>query len=290
MPKDKIAVDKLIEGMEFENDAEREAVVKALSRDKNLDLSSERYMLRADYSRQSDALSKEKTEAERKAKEADVFKQTLMEWEREQKPKFEYLEYLESLGIEPKVGVVPDVNKPPTPPPAIDRAALTKELSGHFVSVEAAAPFLRFQAQLQPTLIDLQSKHQALFGKAPEAMRPMVDEFMAGVGEGKYQFDINTFEQYAAERFHFADREKELADKSLEDRAQKMADEKYAAMVSTQGFPAPTGDAPQSVLLEDTFRTAQGRADLNQAPNNATLAQFAQANAELERAGVKLYQ
>lgn len=185
--------------------------------------------------------------------------------------------YLATQGIDPATVPGATVVSPPPPAPSAfswDEAMKDPKFNEHFVPRKEAMETAQTILDINDIQHNLNLRHRKLFGTDIEDFRTLRTEAMAA----KKHLDI-----YADEKFGFAKREQELSEKALEERAQKMADEKYQQLVSRTGLPQPTNEIGDAPIFSDKFadhgtvseseqdRAAVNRAMqfINQNPNHA---------------------
>lgn len=155
--------------------------------------------------------------------------------------------YLVSQGIDP--ATVPGLGTT-TPPPAAPNAFSWKEAMADpeftktFIPREEATRTAETILQLGDIQHRINLRNRKLNGTDIEDFAALRTEAMAAK---------KPLEEYANEKFGFSAKEQELADKALEDRAQKMAEERYAALVSRTGLPQPTADLGETAVFSDNF-------------------------------------
>ncbi len=228
-------------------------------------------MMRSDYSRAQDEVKSAKEAAEAKQQEANNTISEWTKWYNEEFPKNErYLSekeeaerklvmlngYLASQGINP---LEVDTTKPPVAEPFdLDKVLNDPKFKQNYVPREEAQQSLQAVMQINDLQHQINLRHRKLVGTDIDDFATLRNEAFAA----KKPLDA-----YADEKYQFTAKEQALADKALEDRAERMAQEKLAALISKQGIPQPQGDMAEegANLFGDQFtnntKVSEGEAD-----------------------------
>lgn len=217
-------------------------------------------------------------EAAATAKEAEANEQIngWLKWYQEENPKVTQYQseaqaerqkalmlsnYLVAQGIDPATAIAgyqPAAAPPPPPAPAAfswEEATKDPKFNEYFVPRKEAQETAQTILQLNDIQHRINLRNRKLFGTDIDDFATLRNEAMAAK---------KPLEEYANEKLGFAKKEGELAEKALEDRAQKMADEKYQALVSRTGLPQPSGEVEAPIFSDafgDNTKVSEGDAD-----------------------------
>lgn len=242
-----------------------------------------------------------KLAAEEKAKNTDTYFQTLTQWEKDEKKtlaaetarRTAYEAYLKDIGVEPETalsiagaGVQPSARKASEPvidPKIFEEQKLLREQVTATASMLADLPF-----ELQM----ISNKHAELYnGKLPppEVMSKLKETYL----NPQTTKPLMTL---AAEEFHFADREKQLADEQLEKRVEQMLAEKTMKWESEHKLPTgalsaaetePAVNMTSEKFASDIKRSSDADISL---VSERDLAAFAAAEQDLAASGIRMTQ
>lgn len=320
---------KYVDSLELD-DAEKSAMQKIFAKEKNVAEMNRGYSARDEASRLMDEGTKAKTEAEvakqaaaTEKAEADRIKaetialdqknkdwaaalrkyetetqQTQTERDALAAEKVAYEAYLESIGVEPSFALsgkqpikppAPALKEPPVlvadpPKPVVDPDAMKD-----YLKRDDVVPAVNLLSNLPFELSAIHFQHQDLYGKpAPIAEMKKVQEAYLNPQNSRPLSEI------AAETFHFADREKELSEQALEERAKTMAQEMYTKRLSELHLPSAAIDQIPSDMSSAVkfaskgFSENSGRAtEANTGVSEEEMQQFLQIDQELAAQGIR---
>jgi hypothetical protein len=280
----KVEKEKLMEGLAFGSEEEKKAFESLLSNEKNLETMSERYMMRSDYSRQSDEARRAKESAEARERDAEAYRQTVAEYEQsvlgDLDAKEKYEAYLKTIGVDASkalAGIGQEAPKPQSP--TFDAEAMKKEFAKEFMPAAQVGQLGNLLLDTQFGLTELVAEHIRLFGVPPPNLEEVRLEFLS-------KDNKRGLKEIGAEKFHFAERQKEIADKTLAEEIDRRVQETLTAERSKQGLPAPVEDVPQSIVFEDKF--AEGAAQSDHDRNRAMIDAALTADRELAQQGIRI--
>lgn len=210
-----------------------------------------------------------------------------------------YEKYLENIGVQPSYALEgvelpkppvkqePPVNQPPAIDPALFDGYVKKE--DYYKEV---APAVKLLSNLPFELTTLNFKHMELYGKPVPST-----ELNAVQQEYLDPKNVRSLSDIAAERLHFADREKELSEQAINERVKKEAEEMFTKRMSELQLPGASIDAisanggiDQSALhfSSKAFAENAKRASSSDAGVSAEEIQmFIEADAELAAKGIR---
>lgn len=228
--------------------------------------------------------------------------QTQLEREEFAAKNLAYEAYLKEIGVTDTAAVLagrmpaPRVAAPPPPPAArvpgnepppapgmdtkfVERYEAFEKQAGSAVSLLANLPF---------EIDELQSTHEALYGKRIPGAKLMELR-------GKYLDQQNTksLMDLAREDFHFADREKELQEQAIEERAKQMAETMFAKRIDELHLPSALLDRTTAEPIvqfgskEFTENGARATESIASTVDQKQLDAFIAADAELAAAGIR---
>ncbi len=283
----KVEVEKLLEGLTFGSDEQRQAFESLLADEKNHETLSRRYLRRDEGSRLAQEAQTKIKEADERIKAEDAYHQTLSEFETKIKgdveAKGKYEAYLKSLGLDPAKALAGEVQTVPgaPPPPAVPQFDAAK-FDERYVDRNTVAQATKLLIDLPFQLQIVQQKHFELYGK-PAPADKLLEMQQEYVKSGR------PFQEIAADSFHFADRTQELAKEQMTKDAEKVAEERFQKLVQEHGLPTPQTNSPTALVFTNEFAQVTPGANPGQ-PTQNEIARFNEVNAELQKSGTTMFQ
>lgn len=229
------------------------------------------------------------------------FIQTTAERDALAQEKAQYEAYLESIGVEPSFALSgKQPIKPPTPPvkdpPPVNQppasATITPEELKRLglVTAQQMQPAINLLSDIPFQLTALNFKHMELYGKAIPAteLNALKDEYLNPQ-------NTRSLTDIAAEKLHFADREKELSEQAINERVKREAEEMYTKRMSELNLPGagvgmiqPNMDSVVKFASKGFSENAKRAGDGDTTQVSAEeMQQFLQVDQELAAAGIR---
>lgn len=211
-----------------------------------------------------------------------------------------YEAYLESIGVEPSFALSgKQPIKPGTPPPppgngngnetVFDETKFAELLGKQgYVKQSDLQPAAQLMVNLPFELQEVQLRHAELFGK----MAP-IDKIKALQTAYLARENTRPLMDIAAESFHFADRQKELDEQALNERAEQIATEKFEKRMSELHLPAAVierirDDVPVKFASDDFSKNTSRAGEVSAANvSDKDMEAFLQLDAELAQQGIR---
>lgn len=246
------------------SDEERRTLEPVLAKEPVQKKLREQVLMRSDYSKHMDALTKEKQELEAqlqaKLKEADEYAQGLASWkgtadktleERNQelaKLQSELQATKEAMSkISTEYGIDPSQYVQPSQP-AVPVKAFDESILGNFVKTDdfqkAVSETMQFP-NIAAELMDIANEHYELYGKRLPSTRKLVEEAIQAK---------KSIRDTWAQEFKVEERRAELAKKAHDEELDRVRQETEARVRSELKIPAQRPNAARPIMLSENLK------------------------------------